>query len=154
MIILLLLACTSIFTISKLKKSEKLSDELFKGPYETTTESMGVRRDLVSIGRNIGNSMLRENPQEYREVILKDFESIDQRINVIRESFKGESTLVDDLKNSIDNLRQQYEAVYPSENLLYLLHFHWQLHCIRVVLRIPFSNCNILWLKTYMIYSM
>ncbi|CEO21444.1 methyl-accepting chemotaxis protein [Paraclostridium sordellii] len=113
MIILLLLACTSIYTISKLKKSETLSDELFKGPYETTTESMGVRRDLVSIGRNIGNSMLRENPQEYREVILKDFESIDQRINVIRESFKGESTLVDELKNSIDNLRQQYEAVYP-----------------------------------------
>ena len=113
MIILLLMACTCIYTISELRKSENLSNELFTGPYQTTTESMGVRRDLVSIGRNIGNSILRENPQEYREVILKDFESIDQRISIIRESFKGEATLVDDLKNSIDNLKQQYEVVYP-----------------------------------------
>ncbi|MGL5756084.1 MAG: methyl-accepting chemotaxis protein [Paraclostridium sp.] len=112
MILLILMGFTSIYTISKLRESEKLSAELFTGPYETTTESMGVRRDLVSIGRNITNSILRENPQEYRTTIMKDFDSIDKRLKTIHNSFSGNADLINNLESSIANLKQQYEQVY------------------------------------------
>ncbi|MEG2786633.1 MAG: methyl-accepting chemotaxis protein [Romboutsia sp.] len=112
MILLILMGFTSIYTISKLKQSEKLSHELFSGPYKVTTAAMGVRRDLVSIGRNNANAILRENPQEYRTTILKDFDSIDNRIKEIHSSFEGDSGLIDNLESSIVNLKQQYEQVY------------------------------------------
>lgn len=111
-VVLMLMAFTSTYTINKLKQSESISHDLFNGPYQVTTESMEIRRDLVSIGRNIANSMLRENPQEYRTTIISDFDSIDKKIKDIKNSPGDGSELINSLESSMANLRQQYEQVY------------------------------------------
>ncbi|WP_243445025.1 methyl-accepting chemotaxis protein [Romboutsia maritimum] len=111
-VLLMITAFSNIYTISNLKEAAKLSKDLFEGPYELTTQTMGIRRDLVSTGRNIGNSILRQNPTEYRTIILKDFDSVDKRIKTIRDSFKGETNLIDDLESSKANLIQEYEKIY------------------------------------------
>ncbi|WP_243445023.1 methyl-accepting chemotaxis protein [Romboutsia maritimum] len=111
-VLLMLTAFANIYTISNLKEAAKLSKDLFEGPYELTTQTMGIRRDLVSIGRNIGNSILRENPKEYRTTILSDFDSTDKRIEKIRDAFKGEDQLIDALESSVGELKQQYEKAY------------------------------------------
>ena len=118
--VLLVTVAANLYSISNLKKSEKLNNDLFTGPYVVTTESMGIRRDLVSIGRNIGNSILREQPVEYRKTILEDFESVNKRIDLIEKSFSGEEselaknsqTSISNLRSSMDNLKNEYEQVY------------------------------------------
>ena len=120
LLVLLVTVISNVYAISSITKSETLSYELYKGPYVVTTESMGIRRDLVSIGRNISNSMLRENPAEYKTIILKDFDSVDERINKIEKSFDGNIgeitdkslALISEMRNSFKNLRGQYDEVY------------------------------------------
>ena len=119
-VVLLVTVAANLYSISNLKKAEELNDDLFKGPYMVTSESMGIRRDLVSIGRNIGNSILREQPVEYRKTILEDFYSVNKRIDLIEKSFSGEEseiikksqTSIANLRSSINNLKNEYEQVY------------------------------------------
>ncbi len=111
-VLLMLTAFANVYTIAKLKQSEGLTHELFNRPYKQTNETMGIRRDLVSVGRNISNSMLRENPVEYRTKILNDFDSIDKRIEIIKKSFKGDTKLINDIESSVADLKQEYEKVY------------------------------------------
>lgn len=119
-IVLLVTVSANFYSISNLKKAENLNDELFEGPYMVTSESMGIRRDLVSIGRNIANSILRGNPIKYKDEILGDFYSVNKRIDLIEKSFSdGESEIIKksqeslgDLKTSIDILKNEYEQVY------------------------------------------
>ncbi|MGL5756644.1 MAG: methyl-accepting chemotaxis protein [Paraclostridium sp.] len=112
MILLMLTAFTSLYTISRLKQSETLSHKLFTGPYQSTTESMGIRRDLVSVGRMLGNAIMEKDIAQYKAKTMDDFDSIDKRIKVIRGSFGGDAKLVDDLDKSVSNLRQECEKVF------------------------------------------
>ncbi|MGX4601224.1 methyl-accepting chemotaxis protein [Faecalimicrobium sp. JNUCC 81] len=112
-IVLLMLATfANFYTISSLRKSERLTNQLFNGPYDATTETMGVRRDVVAIGRGMANSIIRENPSKYRDEIMGNFDSIEKRIKSIRESFSGDNKMVDNLKNSVDKIKQEYNKIY------------------------------------------
>ncbi|MCR8746742.1 methyl-accepting chemotaxis protein [Romboutsia lituseburensis] len=111
-ILLMLAAFGNLYSISKLKQASGLNQELFDGPYVVTTESMGVRRDLVSIGRNLSNMILRDNYQEFYSSVKKDFESVDQRINTIRNSFTGDKTLINDLDDTMKELNAQADIIY------------------------------------------
>ena len=91
-ILLMLTAFTSFYTISKLRQSEKLSHQLFTGPYQSTTETMGVRRDLVSVGRMLGNAIMEKDVAQYKAKTMSDFDSIYKRIDVIKESFGGDQS--------------------------------------------------------------
>ena len=112
MVLLMLSALANIYTISNLKESEKLNRQLFEGPYVSTTQTMGIRRDLVSIGRNLGNSILRGDIEGYRTTIMNDFDSVDKRISMIRDTFKGDQQIIENLQGSVANLKQQYEKAY------------------------------------------
>ncbi|WP_042276412.1 methyl-accepting chemotaxis protein [[Clostridium] dakarense] len=112
-IVLLMIATfANFYTISSLRKAESLNKQLFNGPYNSTTEAMGVRRDTVSIGRGIANSIIRENPSKYRDEIISNFESIDKRLKIIEKSFSGDKKFIDNLENSVDKIRQEYDQLY------------------------------------------
>ncbi|WP_373598265.1 methyl-accepting chemotaxis protein [Paraclostridium bifermentans] len=103
---------TNIYTISNLRKSEKLNTELFEGPYQSTSESMGVRRDVVSIGRNIGNAMLEQNPAKYKPVILKDFDSLEKRVEILYKASSSEEAIIKELETAIDELKEEFIVIY------------------------------------------
>ncbi|MGL5754094.1 MAG: methyl-accepting chemotaxis protein [Paraclostridium sp.] len=103
---------TNIYTIFNLKKSENLNTELFEGPYKATSQSMGVRRDVVSIGRNINNAMLEQNPAKYKSIITKDFDSLEKRINELYKTSSNEEVLIHELEKYIDDLNQEFSKIY------------------------------------------
>ncbi|CEH33331.1 methyl-accepting chemotaxis protein [Romboutsia lituseburensis] len=111
-IILIVSALGSIFTFGSLNKAGKLNEELYKGPYDGTTQTMGIRRDLVSIGRNLTNAIFRPNYAEYNNTILNDFASIEERMQKIIDSGIEDTSTIDEFKNDMSSLRSQYEKVY------------------------------------------
>ncbi len=111
-ILLIIAAFGNLYTISNLKKSGELSHNLFEGPYKLTSESIWIRRDLVSIGRNLENAVFRADNKQYIDKVLKDFESIEGRIKILRGSSMTDKNLIDNFETSLENLRQQYMKIY------------------------------------------
>jgi methyl-accepting chemotaxis protein len=95
-----------------LKQSGQLSEDLFKGPYQSTTQSMGIRRDLVAVGRYLGNAIMEKNITEYKPMTMNEFDSIYKRIDQIHSSFDGDKKVIEELKVSIDKLKQECEKVF------------------------------------------
>ncbi|WP_052356504.1 methyl-accepting chemotaxis protein [[Clostridium] dakarense] len=119
-IVILLAAFANGNAMHNLKKAGELGHDLFEGPYQLTNQSMGIRRDIVSIDQNLVTAFTAQNPTDtsYKETILKNFDSINERIKIIRgvdiprENTSEASKLVDDIENSVSELRQEYEKVF------------------------------------------
>ncbi|HSQ89350.1 methyl-accepting chemotaxis protein, partial [Romboutsia sp.] len=114
-IVLLVLAASAIsYALYNLKKGGELSHNLFKGPYEITNQSMGIRRDVVSIDQNLAYALLAQDPTEtsYKTTIIENFDSINERIKMIREDSLVDEKLIDNLESSVVELRQEYEKIY------------------------------------------
>ncbi|GAA0865456.1 methyl-accepting chemotaxis protein [Paraclostridium tenue] len=111
-VLLMITAFSSFYVLLNLKKASKQSHELFKGPYQVTNQSMAIRRDIVSIDQNVMNSIAGNKPKEHEISAQKDFDSIDKSIKVLRENSTGNKKLIDDLENSIANLKQQNGQIY------------------------------------------
>ncbi|MDK2562649.1 methyl-accepting chemotaxis protein [Romboutsia sedimentorum] len=101
-------------TLYNLKKTGKLSHDLFEGPYELTSQAMGVRRDLTSIDQNLAYALLAQDPTElsYKTTIAKNFDSINERIKILREDTSKDGKLIDDIESSTLELKKQYEEAY------------------------------------------
>ncbi|CEN91221.1 methyl-accepting chemotaxis sensory transducer [[Clostridium] sordellii] len=111
-VLLMITTFANFYTISKLRQAEDLSSILFNRPYKQTNDSMEIRRDLVSIGREISNAILRENPGKYKAGIESDFNSIYEKVEKISKSFGGDKNLVDSIKSTTQNLQNQYNNVF------------------------------------------
>ncbi|HSQ87264.1 methyl-accepting chemotaxis protein, partial [Romboutsia sp.] len=118
-VVLMLTAFANFYSLSNLKKSEQLSENLFTGPYVVTSQTWGVRRDLANIARNINNTFLENNQEKYRTTILSDFDDINKRIENIRnastvhDSVEDQKTL-DNLESLAATLRQEYQKIYET----------------------------------------
>ena len=116
-IVLILTAFANVYAVLNLKKAEKLTNDLFTGPYVVTSDSVWIRRDLANIARNINNTFLENDQEAYRETILSDFEDLNKRIESIRsastmrDSVEDQSTL-DELESLAADLQQEYERIY------------------------------------------
>lgn len=113
-ILLIITACANFYAINNLRKSEKLSNQLFEGPYKSTNQTMKIRRDLVSIGRNMGNAIIEKSPEHYGKIVREDFDSIEKNIELLRSSFDGDEKLIDDMESSIAKFREQFEIVQST----------------------------------------
>ena len=119
-IVLLLAAFANGNAMRNLRKAGELGHDLFEGPYQLTNQSMGIRRDIVSIDQNLVTAFTAQNPTDtsYKDTILKNFDSINERIKIIRgvdiprENTSEASKLVGDIESSVVVLRQEYEKVY------------------------------------------
>lgn len=111
-LVLLISMLGNVYSISQLNKSAQLNKDLYSGPYEGTTQAMGVRRDLVSIGRNLTNIIFRDNYETYNSTALKEFESIDNRIDKIEISGIDDKQSLERLRESISSLKNQYDKIY------------------------------------------
>ncbi|MCR8746747.1 methyl-accepting chemotaxis protein [Romboutsia lituseburensis] len=111
-ILLMITAFANGKALYDLKKAGKMSHDLFRGPYVSTTETIGIRMDLVAVGRYLGNAIMEKNLAEYKAMTMKEFDRISGRLNNIRTSFNGDATMIDSLGNSVNNLRQECENVF------------------------------------------
>ncbi|HSQ89281.1 methyl-accepting chemotaxis protein, partial [Romboutsia sp.] len=114
-VLLILAAFGNFYAIYNLKKAGELSHDLFEGPYVVTTESMGIRRDLVSIGRSINGAFIDDSHGKVRLQILSDFDIINKRIETIHNcSIESEKIIdtLDNIESSVAQLRQEYEKMY------------------------------------------
>ncbi|HSQ87261.1 methyl-accepting chemotaxis protein [Romboutsia sp.] len=113
-VLLMLTGVANFYVLSNLKKSGKLSHDLFEGPYELTNQSMGIRRDVVSIDQNIMNAIAINSLEDYGDEALESFDSINERIKRISENSLGDKEdkeLIDNLKSSMVVLKQEYEKI-------------------------------------------
>ncbi|MBO3445596.1 methyl-accepting chemotaxis protein [Clostridium sp. CCUG 7971] len=111
-ILLILAASTSFYTISKLKQSEELSRELFTGPYVSTTESVNIRESIVAIGRDLAYAILREDHVKYKPILQKDFDDINESIKLIKNSFNTDEKALTDLENEVGKLKQEFDKAF------------------------------------------
>ncbi|HSQ90318.1 methyl-accepting chemotaxis protein, partial [Romboutsia sp.] len=112
-VLLILTVFANAYAQSNLKKAGKLSQELFEGPYQSTNQSMGIRRDVVYTDQNLMNAVFTPNTtKDFKGLALKNFEGINERIKILREDSSGEEKLIDDIESSIAELRQQYLKIY------------------------------------------
>ncbi len=113
-IVLMLTAFANFYALSNLKEAEKLSEDLFTGPYVVTSQTWGIRRDLANICRNINNAFLENNQENYRTTIIEDFDIMDKRIDMLRDASTGDEKVLDDLESLAAVLRQEYEKIYQT----------------------------------------
>ncbi|MCR8746298.1 methyl-accepting chemotaxis protein [Romboutsia lituseburensis] len=111
-ILVIFAAVANFNAIYNLKKSQELSTELFEGPYIVTNQSMGLRKDIISISRNMNNGFLEKNLEKYRSVILEDFDSAFKRVEILKRRFLGNQKLINDVYNKVNILKQEYEKIY------------------------------------------
>ena len=113
-VLLMLTAFANFYALSSLKEAGKLSHDLFKGPYDATTQAMGIRRDLAGIDDDLAYAILAQDPTDtsYKTGILRGFDSINERIKILREGYSGDEKLVGNIESSIVELRQQSEKIY------------------------------------------
>ncbi|MDK2585857.1 methyl-accepting chemotaxis protein [Romboutsia sedimentorum] len=114
-IILIVLAVFgSFYALSNLKKTGDLSKNLFEGPYQGTSESMGIRRDVVYSDQNLMNAIFTPNStKDFKGLAMKNFDSIiNERIKILRQDPLTDEVKINNLENSIVELRQEYEKIY------------------------------------------
>ncbi len=114
-IILIMLAVFgNIYALSNLNKTGELSKNLFEGPYEGTSESMGIRRDVVYSDQNLMNAIFTPNStKDFKGLAMANFDSIiNKRIKILREDNLSDDSKINDLENSIVELRKEYENIY------------------------------------------
>ncbi|MGL6107880.1 methyl-accepting chemotaxis protein [Romboutsia sp.] len=95
-----------------LSKTEKMAEGLYEGPYQLTNQSMGIRRDIVSIDQNICYAILEGNISNYESTIEDNFKSIENRIAIIRKSSEEGNNLIDEIEDSVVELRNQYNRFH------------------------------------------
>ena len=110
-VVLMITTFANFYALSNLKEGSKLSHDLFEGPYKLTNQSMGVRRDVASIDGDIMGAVFADNLEKYKTFAMEDFNSIDERIKILREHSLGDETKINNLENSVTELRQQYEEI-------------------------------------------
>ena len=109
------LAC--FYALNSLKKAEEMSHKLYTGPYQVTNQAMGIRRDLMSISKQINSAFAADEYEKTRVVILEEFESVNKRIEAIN-NIPTTSDLIKEnisqLENQVSSLKEEYEKIYKA----------------------------------------
>lgn len=112
------LAVTAILDAIKLGNYTK---NLYSGPYVATTQSMSLRNNLNSAGRDLRSAILDKNIGKYEDQI--ELASKETTINMekIRAVFGGDIALVSAVEDALEKLEKQREDVIKlcrNENYL------------------------------------
>lgn len=117
--ILVLTTSLIIYLLVELKETDKLSDELFRGPYKLTEESLNVRMEVIGISRNLNSGFVDNNHDGERQEILQYFDNINDRIERMHKLNLNDLTIeyeLDNLKNIISKYKNAYDNLYAQTN--------------------------------------
>ncbi|MEW9079906.1 methyl-accepting chemotaxis protein [Terrisporobacter glycolicus] len=110
---MLIIAITIIVTLSlkNLRVVGGYTTDLFDGPYQLTNEAMGIRRNILSIDQNIAYAVVEKDISNYESTINENFNSLNERIEKIKNSPNVDINLIQQLETSIKKLEQEYEKL-------------------------------------------
>ncbi|WP_270943094.1 methyl-accepting chemotaxis protein [Romboutsia lituseburensis] len=115
----LILILMSVFaganSLANLRKGVKDSTNFSEQANELTTLSMQIKKDVVSVEKNITKGVISTNPSESKNAVNKDLDEMYQRVNTLRSDFKDEETvneLVNNIENSINELKNQSMQIF------------------------------------------
>ncbi|MEG1972690.1 MAG: methyl-accepting chemotaxis protein, partial [Oscillospiraceae bacterium] len=91
-----------------------LSHSLFTGPYVSTTESLGIKYDLNTIGKDIRSAIIDKNIDKYIDAITATESQLNSRIEKIKAVFGGDPKLVTDVANAEANLSKERTKVISA----------------------------------------
>ena len=115
-VLLMFTALANGNAVYNLKKSGKLSHELFEGPYQLTKQTLEIRNNVVGISRYINGSFADNDHESHRPKILGEFDNIQKNIEVIKQNpeYKGVSDHVENIDSLMVKLKQEYENIYQK----------------------------------------
>ncbi|WP_434798880.1 methyl-accepting chemotaxis protein [Terrisporobacter vanillatitrophus] len=113
LVVLLIASCASINALINLSKSSNLSHNLYEGPYQLTNKAMEIRKDLVSARQNISNAYSSGEYGKYKELANKDFDSVIDRLNEMKNIENANIELIDNLESSIEETKEESQKIYP-----------------------------------------
>ncbi|MEG1049774.1 MAG: MCP four helix bundle domain-containing protein, partial [Oscillospiraceae bacterium] len=99
------------FALFSLNNVGGMAHQLFSGPYVSTTESLGIKYDLNTIGKDIRSGIISKDIGSYMEAINTSKTRLEGRIAKIQEVFGGDPALVTAVADSEKALTVEREAV-------------------------------------------
>ena len=111
--VLILMSMACINALTNLKQAGELAHNIYIGPYQITNQTMGIRRDLVTISREMRGSL----NESTRQRILNEFDSINERIETINKISITSDVLkenINALKTNTSNLESEFEKLYTA----------------------------------------
>ena len=116
-IVLIMSTLACLYTLNNLRKAGEMSHNIYTGPYQVTNQTMGIRRDLESILRQINLAFALNEHEEPRKIILNDFESINERMGKINNIPSTSNLIKEDinkLEKQMSLLKEEYEKIYKE----------------------------------------
>lgn len=90
--------------------------QLYIGPFVSTSESMGVRRDINFLGKEIRSAALEKDISKYQQELDSTVTSVNDRLAKIEASFQGDKSYISNLKSAFDELVVQKGKVTDLMN--------------------------------------
>ena len=112
MIVLIVSMITIFFAVSKIIYLGNLTNKIFNGPYILTSEAMGIRREVNGVGRCLASEVLSDGKISYRQELQKSLDKAYKRLDIIKHSYSGDQSQVDEMENTINQLKKQVELTY------------------------------------------
>lgn len=113
-IVIFLAALLTICALTSLDTVGQMTHSMFTGPYVSTTQAMGLRRDINFVTSNLKSAVLEKDLASYQDVITETDASTKTRIAKIQEVFAGDPALLaavnDKLSNAVVYLEQVMTA--------------------------------------------
>lgn len=112
MVVLFVSILTIFYAVTRLVHLGGLTDQIFSGPYVVTSEAMGVRREVNSVGRCLASEVLAEGKVSYRDELNKSLDEAYKRLNIIKERYNGDASRVNAMENTVNQLKKEVNLTY------------------------------------------
>lgn len=89
-------------SISALKKVEKLSHDMYTGPFVGATEAMNFSRDVYEIEAVLYNAMVEQNLDKYEDELESISEEAGKSLKLIQQSVGDQTDSLDDINRISD----------------------------------------------------
>ena len=110
----LIVSCTSLYGL--ITNNSKFV-KFYNNGHEITLLASDMRRDLQSSAKNVSYATMSldiNTTNKYIETAEGDFKKLDEGIQYLRENFKGDQALVDDIANTLKEAEPFKEEVYTQ----------------------------------------
>lgn len=112
-IVLLITSFVNGNALFNLRRTGKMIHHIYEGPYQLTNQAMAIGRELASARQNVTDAYTSASLDYYKEEANSDFDSIDERINIISQHKEADDKLIGSLKDNVEQLRKEAEKIYP-----------------------------------------
>lgn len=113
-IVIALAAVLGGFAIYFVARVSSFSRLMYDGPYQATTAIAMVRADINEAGIAIRDAVIEEDYEAYAEKLDGAASDAAEQLALLRQSFRGDTKLVDDMENAISQFGAERSKVVEA----------------------------------------